>query len=93
MQYCKVVILSLWVSQNDDSYVGCKRKLHFCSNNALCYIPQCANKWDIIFMYCQIEGYSIRQYILKVEIHIGELKTFLFISKYTQMENINAYTL
>ncbi len=42
-------------------------------------------------MYYQIEGYGPR--ILKVEIHIGEPKTYLFISKYTQMENINTYTL
>ncbi len=31
-------------------------------------------------MYYQIEGYSIHQCILKVEIHIGEPKMFLCIS-------------
>ncbi len=38
MQYGDSVIPSLWltrVSQNDHSYAGCKRKLHFHSNNAL----------------------------------------------------------
>ncbi len=42
-------------------------------------------------MYYQIEGHG--PCILKVEIYIGEPKTNLFISKYTQMENINRYTL
>ncbi len=44
-------------------------------------------------MYYQIEGYGIRQSILKVEIHIGDPKMYLFISKYMQMENVNTYTL
>ncbi len=81
------------MSQNDDSSAGCKRKLHFHGNNALCCVPQCTNRWDIIFMYYQIEGYGICQCIVKVEIHKGEPKMYLFISKYTQMENVNTYTL
>ncbi len=41
--------------------------------------------------YFQIEGYGIHQCILKVEIFIGDPKTYLFIFKYMQIENINTY--
>ncbi len=31
-------------------------------------------------MYYQVEGYGTRQCIFKIKIHIGEPKTYLFIS-------------